>query len=855
MATEAALTELLRESGYEASLITTFNLYPPFYEELLLPRLRSAGCRYNVVLADARQCHAAAVASESRPRHAGTDYVLCPVRSSAAFHPKIIMLVGRTKAALAVGSHNLTLSGFGYNRELTTCIRFKPSDDSDAVRGARRLWKGVKDWISKQSDVPGDVREAVLAFRNHASWLDADPGKSEKTKLDFLTQTPQSPSLWSQVNGSIPKKVRRVIVLGAFFDDRLAFLTTISRARPGVPVVAGIEPATVEIAKEALDAGSVDFRDASGIHRGTGYLHAKAVLFETGGADDVLLLGSANPSAPAWLGGESGGNGEAVVLHRGASAHSIAKDLGLLEIPGMPKLTRADRKLIVERRESESPRNEHGRVFVATMIDTELKIPSSALKGISPSRIRLLGTRDEVLMDTKASVVRGETLVVPVPPDVSARALFVVIQQVRGADCMGFIHRTSEIKDLSQTTKQSQLRAALTELGSDTADLGRLIATIEKVIFEEPEIVVTPRGGGGGKKGGKDRVQPERPDSLATSMEAEKARRHRKILEHGDLAYLFAALFRQVGVGLERRGTGTGADEKGRTEEEQVGQDDEEEGEEKKKPNEPDLKTVDDPELARMCRSKVSRLISRMGRQMEQAARKRSGSPTVLLQLVAVLALLRELRATERMPRWIRIHESLAATEDLERLLDEVLAYLFGRKYRLYEAIVTAMGDERYEELARLKGLLIWLAWECRVTLDNRLSIREDTEDVQSRIYDKAALLEFALMLKGDELARSEAAASVLRVSTGGTAAAASAWLAKYEKWSDQISSLLEHKTPAPNPADVFSAGDLAVVTTQQPLRLRVVGQVAPGQISLVDFGEENLYMRFLRDRVARVGV
>jgi hypothetical protein len=109
-------------------------------------------------------------------------------------------------------------------------------------------------------------------------------------------------------------------------------------------------------------------------------------------------------------------------------------------------------------------------------------------------------------------------------------------------------------------------------------------------------------------------------------------------------------------------------------------------------------------------------------------------------------------------------------------------------------------------------------------------------------------------MLKGDALAQSEAAASVLRVSTGGTAAAASAWLAKYEKWSDWIGSLLKDKPPTHDPADVFSVGDLAVVTTQQPLRLRVVGQVAPGQVSLVDFGEHDLYMRFLRDRVARIG-
>ena len=84
---EISLHEVLKEGGFEASLITTFNAYLPFYEEIVLSRLRAAGSRHNVVLMDAAQCHAAYANDETRPRYAGREYTLVPMRSRGAFHP------------------------------------------------------------------------------------------------------------------------------------------------------------------------------------------------------------------------------------------------------------------------------------------------------------------------------------------------------------------------------------------------------------------------------------------------------------------------------------------------------------------------------------------------------------------------------------------------------------------------------------------------------------------------------------------------------------------------------------------------------------------------------------------------
>ncbi len=71
-----SLVKSLREAGFSASVTTTFNAYLPFYEQVVLRRLISAGCTNNVVLMDAKQCAAALEDDSTRPRRAGIDYTL-----------------------------------------------------------------------------------------------------------------------------------------------------------------------------------------------------------------------------------------------------------------------------------------------------------------------------------------------------------------------------------------------------------------------------------------------------------------------------------------------------------------------------------------------------------------------------------------------------------------------------------------------------------------------------------------------------------------------------------------------------------------------------------------------------------
>ena len=144
-----SLLSEIKKGGYDASLITTFNAYFPFYEDVVLRKLVASGVRHNVLLMDAGQCTESL--NNHPPRFAGRHYSLVPMHSKGAFHPKIILLVGKKKGALLVGSHNMTLAGFGFNREITNLIRLENLEDNVAISLISSTLHQIQGWVAEQS--------------------------------------------------------------------------------------------------------------------------------------------------------------------------------------------------------------------------------------------------------------------------------------------------------------------------------------------------------------------------------------------------------------------------------------------------------------------------------------------------------------------------------------------------------------------------------------------------------------------------------------------------------------------------------------------------------------------------------
>ena len=114
------------ERDFPHALALTYSFDPAFFDRVPIQALRSGGSRNVVVLADSRETERAMSALRGPVRYLGRSYLLAPVRTGGAFHPKLLLRLGQTGGLVAVGSGNLTHGGWGVNREVAAAWKIGP---------------------------------------------------------------------------------------------------------------------------------------------------------------------------------------------------------------------------------------------------------------------------------------------------------------------------------------------------------------------------------------------------------------------------------------------------------------------------------------------------------------------------------------------------------------------------------------------------------------------------------------------------------------------------------------------------------------------------------------------------------
>lgn len=769
MSEPVSILDVIKRGGYEASLITTFNATLPFYEEFVLRRLMAAGSRYNVVLMDGAQCAQAWSSDAARPRLAGHGYALLPMKVPGAFHPKVCLLAGPRKAAILIGSHNLTLSGFGYNREVTNWIDVGGSKDADGVAALADTWGLIEAWVNQQANyLPESLLEAALALGKFVTPLTQKAKGSGQSCV--LGQSLSGHSLFDQVAARVPVRVERIVVLGAFFDAELTILRKLSEQWPTAEVVVLIDPDTVHLGGKLADV-RCRFVDARSLWADTAqhYLHAKAIYFESL-EGDVLVSGSANPSYPAWMGNSAHGNIEAVVMREGAEAKAAAHALGIIQAFDLTPMGLPDLKLVAER----------GRVELSTQMDARESVrvavadaesDSIALVFPHPEQLNLRwaeGSNLEERWDATMSVADVSTITIKVDGPLE-RVRSLVFGLGSDQTLRAIVHHPASLSGLAHTKRQAILREALGTLGSGEGDVSRLIASVEKVIFSENihnELTTFSRGGKGQVEDGK---LPARPASLGVHVaDMPKQKKKLRLLKSGDLAYLLDVLIRRLGLEIETSRGKT--DSRGRTEEESVGQDDDS--------LQSDI--VSDAEIAEIVSRKARTLIRRMTTQLNLACKDEQRAQSAVVQLVAVLSLVRELRRLRLHPRW-RLSPSLVTDADRRSLLDVSMKCLFGHQSQLLQKLLDQAG-EPIEEVGFLRALLLWLAWDLGEELTDRISSLAEESDAVRGVHANAVLYELlpTAAIDADEAEELERSIRMTIVPTGAEGARAAAWLHRH---------------------------------------------------------------------------
>ena len=270
-------------ASIEASVITTFAFNGLFYEEVVLRALERAGSRINILLVDARQLTIAFQDPLTRPRRAGRDYLLIPVDAGGAFHPKIALLLSPKKPLLAVGSHNVTDSGYARNDEVTVCWGHQsngvPRDILDASLGF------ILDWARTS---PG-LGELIDEVARRLLRVAADTAVAPSVSTTFIGWRPGQPSLLQQLKLRVPGRAHKISVISPYFDDNLKLLQELAINWSPREMIVGIQQQSTNLLRpERAPSVSrfVEFSapatvEKSDDQRQPPFLHCKVVALET----------------------------------------------------------------------------------------------------------------------------------------------------------------------------------------------------------------------------------------------------------------------------------------------------------------------------------------------------------------------------------------------------------------------------------------------------------------------------------------------------------------------------------------------------------------------------------------------
>ena len=155
----------------------------------------------------------------------------------------LVILLLQCAGLLLAGSHNLTLSGFSFNRELTNCFEYAGDKDRALLPVFHSALRFIKAWAAT---LPRPLYESVNAISRLAPWLQEPEEPQEMleaaAEIYFFGSDPNGRSLWEMARERMPGRVKRIVVVGPFYDQKLTFIKRLGEEFSPKHLVVGLEP-------------------------------------------------------------------------------------------------------------------------------------------------------------------------------------------------------------------------------------------------------------------------------------------------------------------------------------------------------------------------------------------------------------------------------------------------------------------------------------------------------------------------------------------------------------------------------------------------------------------------------------
>lgn len=292
--------QLTGGQSLEEALFLSFTADLGFFEEVALGATQATGARVTVAgdVSMARN-------DPRSVRRAGRSYLAgLAYAHGAAFHPKLMVLVGPEHATIALGSGNTTLAGWQANAELWTVLRVNGDQSPAAIPELSAWLRDLPEEVRFSAGVPQALgRIAALLDRLHRGRAPVAPKVRVVSSLHspIIDQLPHGP-------------VDELAVFAPFHDQRSrALRQLLERFRPSrftlayQPGLSDLDGPSVAALVKEYDGRVISDNDQR-------YRHGKLVEWTSEG-QRWALTGSPNLSAAALLLSQGeGGNCELGVV-------------------------------------------------------------------------------------------------------------------------------------------------------------------------------------------------------------------------------------------------------------------------------------------------------------------------------------------------------------------------------------------------------------------------------------------------------------------------------------------------------------------------------------------------------------
>ena len=298
------LREYCKSREYTTVIGTTYSFDPLFFERVILPDLRFGHGGEILIIGDGVQLNESINRCNGQLKQVGNTFVSEPVYLTGAFHPKILLKIGRDGALLLLGSGNMTNGGWGNNQELFAQWTLDKEDpNSSKIIGT--IINSLMPYVNSQLA----IQTLNRAFEY--DWIIGNNPDEINDSL-FITNpsTPLSDILAEKWNG---KRYHTLRLFTGSTDQNGAFIEWCHKQFGIEKCIIASNEENISFDKNSISQIPVEIIIAP--IDDSKMMHAKSYIFE--GNDGLgAIMGSANCSRRAWLmSPNNGGNVEAIAIY------------------------------------------------------------------------------------------------------------------------------------------------------------------------------------------------------------------------------------------------------------------------------------------------------------------------------------------------------------------------------------------------------------------------------------------------------------------------------------------------------------------------------------------------------------